>query len=322
MNATLSMQTTTGVEVVKKTKPTLRGVTGRGYRLVSLTPDLVRELTSFAAQSLLQLPTDAAISQITTRLGPALSVDRAWMFEYDDSCLRFRNTHEWCVEGVTSHVTDLQDAPVSMIIWVHRNLLAGRAVLIDEISRLPDTARPLRREMQRQSNQSVVCVPVVYQGQLRGGIGLDSVHSVRHWSDQEVEILTNIASLIAEARYGDNGRSNRAQMTEPLIYLRGSSLRGITETQIVALRSDRNRTQVYLTDGTSTYDRRSFGEWRAMLAPASFPSVHRTMIVNFNQIAEVIRNDGTKWLVRLRDLKGSWSVSRAHRKELAERLGE
>jgi hypothetical protein len=34
-----------------------------------------------------------------------------------------------CTHGITSHGKDFQDALVSMIGWLHRRLLAGKAVI-------------------------------------------------------------------------------------------------------------------------------------------------------------------------------------------------
>lgn len=88
------------------------------------------------------------------------------MIEYDSELTTFRNTHEWCVRGVTSYLEDLQDTPASMIAWLHRQLLQGRAVMINKVTALPTSARALKREMQRQGDKSVLSVPVFHEGHL------------------------------------------------------------------------------------------------------------------------------------------------------------
>lgn len=123
-------------------------------------PAAPRDWPILAARHLLTMPAAEAISIALSDIGELADVDRAWMFAYDASLLRFRNTHEWCREGVVSHVGDLQDAPVTMIAWLHRSLARGEAVAINDVSRLPRQARALQVEMLRQGDKSVLSVPV------------------------------------------------------------------------------------------------------------------------------------------------------------------
>jgi GAF domain-containing protein len=108
---------------------------------------------------LLQQPVEAAISSILKAVGEAAAADRAWMFEYDDELLRFRNTHEWSRPGTPSFVEDLQEAPVAIIGWLQQFLAANKAVMINRVGALPAKAKTLRAELLRQDDKSVLCVP-------------------------------------------------------------------------------------------------------------------------------------------------------------------
>jgi len=129
------------------------------------------------ARMLLAEPCDQAITGILELTGLAAGADRAWMFEYDATLLRFRNTHEWSRETVTSHVTDLQDTPVTMIAWLQQFLSANQAVMINNVSTLPRPARDLQAEMLRQNDKSVLCIPVFFEDRLRACIGFDATRT-------------------------------------------------------------------------------------------------------------------------------------------------
>lgn len=312
-----------------------RGVVGGGvvsgqkrYRSRSIrdiSGDIALDCVSLAAVSLIALPGDAAISRVLADLGGRLHADRAWMFEYDADLARFRNTHEWCARGIRSHVEDLQDAPVSMIGWLQRSLLAGKAVMIDDVSTLPPAASALRREMLRQLDRSVLSVPVFHGSRLRACIGFDTVRELREWSDAEAAILAVCGRMIAEARYGaPDVRRLARQDSAPLVYIgHGGTIRGIPFDQIVGIRSQRNDTMVWLDDGSVIVDRRPLAAWRDLLPQARFPSIHRTAIVNLNHVSGLDKHAGAgfHWQVRLRIVEDDWPVSRQHRKTVVERLG-
>ncbi len=280
----------------------------------------------FAGLQLIEQPADAAISLSLSQIGGAAGADRAWMFEYDADLLRFRNTHEWSRRGVTSFVEDLQDAPVTMISWLHQFLAVGRAVMIHRVEALPRPARSLQVEMLRQSDKSVLSVPVFHGGRLKACIGFDATLAPHSWSQGEVKALFQCAELIAAARYGreENRVSWRAAQggVSALIYLRRQGgVRGVSPDTITGLRSSGDYTEVWLSDGSMTLDQRPLVQWMAMTQRSVFTRVHRTAIVNLRYIGSVDRRESGAWQVSLQNLDTSWPVSRSGRAELRTRLG-
>lgn len=296
----------------------------------TLSRDELADLTApdWAFRSALRLltqPVDAAISSLLEELGGKAAADRAWMFEYDDELLRFRNTHEWCRPGIASFVEDLQGAPVTMIAWLQQFLAAGKAVLVENVEALPRAARALQVEMLRQGDRSVLSVPVVHDGRLRACIGFDAVRVQHRWSSAEVKGAFQCADLIAHARYGGKSATHAAAGQtdlEPLIYLRRrGGAHGVKASLIVGLRAARNYTEVWLADGSSVLDLRPLSLWRALVPSASFLRIHRTAIVNLLHVQDIERPSGDCWQIKLRALERAWPVSRPHRRELRSRLG-
>lgn len=283
------------------------------------------------AQMLLAEPCDQAITGILELTGLAAGADRAWMFEYDATLLRFRNTHEWSRETVTSHVTDLQDTPVTMIAWLQQYIAANQAVMINNVSTLPRPARDLQAEMLRQNDKSVLCIPVFFEDRLRACIGFDATRTHTHWDGAVTSQLYRCANLIALARYGNNipAQQNRQPVArlsaDPLIYIRTfGRVRGVTSAEIVCLRSARDYTTLFLSDGSSMTDLRPLSVWAGMLPPGHFHRIHRTTIVNLHHVAELNRHAGSsgdRWEVSLRILDETQSVSRPYRQELRSKLG-
>ena len=278
-----------------------------------------------AARQLLQQPGDAAISATLAEIGRAAGADRAWMFEYDDDLLRFRNTHEWSREGVHSFVEDLQNTPVTMIAWLHQFLAAGEAVMINRVADLPRPARPLQVEMLRQGDKSVLSVPVFHEGRLKACIGFDATAAYHRWPASDIKALFQSAELIGLARYGERAKpapSGSANTFPPLIYLRrqGRAV-GVELNAIVGVRSARDYAEVWLRDGTKVLDLRPLALWTGLLPSASFLRIHRTAIVNLQHVQGLDRASGDRWHIAFRHFAETWPVSRSHRQELRQRLG-
>jgi DNA-binding LytR/AlgR family response regulator len=278
-----------------------------------------------AARALLTQPLDAAIAMILQAIGTSAGADRAWMFEYDADHLRFRNTHEWSRGSAGSFVQDLQNVPLTMIGWLHQHLVAGQAVMINDIEALPRSAGPLRAEFMRQSNKSVLSVPMFHDGRLMACIGFDAVEAPRRWR-AEIAELFDCAELIAAARYAtprlDLVSGELSSAPGALIYLRrANGVRGTPLAEIVGLRSSKDYTEVWLTDGTMALDLRTLTQWLGLLPASGFVRIHRTAVVNHQFVRDVERRDSGAWQLRVHEVSDLWPVSRAGRAELRARLG-
>src|SRR3546814_3864115 len=105
--------------------------------------------------SLLKYPADEAISEQLAFMGETSDVDRAWMIEYRPDMLRFRNTHEWCRGQAKPFIEELQEAPTTLIAWLHRYMVKGYAVAITAAVTLPRPARVIPAEFLRQGTKKI-----------------------------------------------------------------------------------------------------------------------------------------------------------------------
>jgi hypothetical protein len=264
-------------------------------------------------------------------LGTQWQADRAWMFEYDPRGLLIHNTHEWTTAGVTTHVEDLQGMSVAMMGWLHRSLAERRAVMINDVDRLPRVARRLQVEMQRQHDLSVLSVPVFYEGTLRACIGFDATGIHRRWGRETIATLFHCAELIGTARYRHgklDDRPPQPTLTQPapapIIHLQvRNGTRGVAVDNILGVRSCRDYTDVWLADGSVVIDHRPIRVWFGML-PKAFLRIHRTATLNLLHVERLDRragSSGSGWNAYLRGVDKPWAVSRPYRQVLRAKLG-
>lgn len=67
------------------------------------------------------------------------------MIEYRPDLLRFCNTHEQYRCETKAFVSELQEAPMPLIVWLHKFLVKGDAVAVHSVTGHPRTARAIHR---------------------------------------------------------------------------------------------------------------------------------------------------------------------------------
>lgn len=279
------------------------------------------------SHSLIARPFEDAVAAFLEYAGLAAGADRAWIIGYNRVATHFYNTHEWCRPGVASYVEDLQHTPVAMISWLHDHLAHGRAVMVNDIGRLPRPARALQAEFVRQGNRSVLSVPLFHEGRIFGIVGFDATRAPVRWETSIAATLSRCGSLIAAAWTRPDAVPppvmwKPAEQQPALIYLhKGDLVRAVPLDRILAIRSERDYTRVHLADGVSTLELRPLKVWEAMLPRADFQKIHRSVIVNVRRIESLQRPSSGNWTVTLQDLPDPLPVSKGLRAELRSRLG-
>lgn len=279
------------------------------------------------ARHLLAAPGDTAVPALLAELGRSAGACRAWLIGYSADLTRFRNTYEWCREGPSSHVAELQDVPVTLVAWLHRAMVAGQAVMIHDVARLPRAARSLQVEMLRQQDTCVLSVPLFHEGRLRGLWGFDATGAHPGWSRATADALFLCGSLVCQARLGTTANPHRAGIAQgatlpATVYLRTSGgVRSVHIDSIRGVQSHGDYVQLHLVDGSRLLDLRPLKQWESLLPPARFMRVHRTGIAAVHWVEALERRASGRWQLRLAGIAEPWPVARERIAELRSRLG-
>ncbi|MDD2709784.1 MAG: PAS domain S-box protein [Verrucomicrobiae bacterium] len=142
---------------------------------------------------------DKAINRSLAAIGRHTRADRAYLFLFVRNGHTLDNTHEWCEEGVTPHISHLKELPENAFPELRKKLSTHEIVKINRVAEIPPEAAAERQECERESIQSIVCAPIFSDGFLAGFIGLDSVRSEREWEDDVVALLKFTGDVFASA---------------------------------------------------------------------------------------------------------------------------
>ena len=155
----------------------------------------IEELLTTVSTKLVSANPDEIDEEINHALGllSAFSqADRSYLFLISDDRTTMDNTHEWCGEGIESHIEELQGIPIDTFPWLMKRLEQFEVVNIDHVADMPAEASAEKTEFQSEGIQSIIVVPIVYQGQLAGFMGYDAVSHQRTWEPDTITALRNV----------------------------------------------------------------------------------------------------------------------------------
>ncbi len=175
----------------KNAEENLRSVSEMQALLMQIALDFI---------NVLEEDVDSAIHNSLRQLASFVSADRAYVFDYDWNNNVCNNTYEWCQEGITPEIDNLQNIPnESNREWIETHKL-GQEIYIEDLSQMsPDD--PSRKILEPQGIKSLLTVPLMDRDKCIGFLGFDSVLAIHKYSDKEKtllhifgEMLVNIAN--------------------------------------------------------------------------------------------------------------------------------
>ncbi len=136
------------------------------------------------------------INSALERIGSFVGADRSYIFDYNFEAKTSNNTYEYCAEGISPEIDNLQNLPIEVLAdWldIHQK---GQVMIHENVQSLPEE-NAIRQILVPQGIKSIITVPIIAGKSLLGFIGFDSVKHYKTWNETEIELLTFLAQLLA-----------------------------------------------------------------------------------------------------------------------------
>lgn len=131
------------------------------------------------------------------QIGEFVDSDRSYIFSYDFTNNTTSNTYEWCAEGITPEIENLQNVPIDFITYWCDAHKKGEAFYVEDVRLLPkDGEHGLRAIIEPQGIKSLITIPKFKNNQLIGFVGFDAVKSVNKYTETEKDILFVFANML------------------------------------------------------------------------------------------------------------------------------
>lgn len=141
------------------------------------------------------------INKSLAKMGLFVSADRAYIFDYDFNKGTTSNTYEWCNEGITAEIDNLQNIPIEYFPqWVEQHR-KGEAFYIPNVSELEDDGEGgLKSILEPQGIKSLIAIPLLDGHELIGFVGFDSVKELYDYSEKEKKLLFLFGQMLINIR--------------------------------------------------------------------------------------------------------------------------
>lgn len=178
---------------------------------------------------------DTRIPSLPGNIGQITRSDRAYIFSiHEEEECYYRNDYEWCQDGVTPQIENLQHVPAALIpLWDH-TLRGGKAISIWDLETFKDTMPAEYDILHAQDIHSVAVLPIFAAGKFIGFIGLDNPdHAIYDIASKMLQVISGHLGCIRSHLDAQEAlRESRARLESQLISLQ-------RETHLVdALASD------------------------------------------------------------------------------------
>jgi len=142
---------------------------------------------------------NALLDDSLGEVGTLVGADRAYVFQFRESGALMDNTHEWCAEGITPQIAELQGLQSETFGWFMEKVRQGEAFQISDVSALPAEAESERSTLGAQGLRSLLIMPMGFVGRPTGFVRFDNVNEAGEWQTEDIDLLRVVSQLMGDA---------------------------------------------------------------------------------------------------------------------------
>lgn len=161
-----------------------------------------QSLLTRISSTFINLKTDAIDTQIDKALKEItnfVQADTAYVFLFSDDKEKFSLTHSWSSVNSLIDKRILQTMEVSKNSILLKKLLAGKTISFSDIDKTPEQAAIIKRSFLSQGVKSIVAVPMIYNRNVVGYLGLNTIKNPRIWNNDEKNLLKLVGTIFTNA---------------------------------------------------------------------------------------------------------------------------
>lgn len=114
-----------------------------------------------------------ALETFLAHIGKRSHSERIYIFEGEKGG-SVSNTFEWCAEGVSAEIRDLQDVPFEAVAWWYQEFEKESSIIIKNVDELKKTEPVTYEYLGPQNIHSLIASPLVLEDEIIGFYGVDN----------------------------------------------------------------------------------------------------------------------------------------------------
>ncbi len=180
-------------------------------QLQSILRDFSTNLINIASVDI-----EKSINEILGDIGKFFEGDRAYIFDYDLENKELTNTFEWCGDGITSEIENMQKIPFSVVNTLIDIHLSKESLMVEDVASLND--QDLKKILELQGVLSVITTPIFRDDKCIGFIGIDFVKKHRTFSKMDKELLDFFVQIYVNIISRIESEQNLKKTNELLVH--------------------------------------------------------------------------------------------------------
>lgn len=142
---------------------------------------------------------DKGIHYALRQIGEFAEVDHSYIFLFSEDLSTISKIYDWSRKGVESRIMEYLGLSTEIIPWFMEVFKTYNLVNIPQCDDLPEGADVEQAFLNNNSIRSIICVPMIYGGELRGFLGFDSVEKEKFWPEDLSALLTIAGEMFINA---------------------------------------------------------------------------------------------------------------------------
>ena len=158
-----------------------------------------------------------SIQELLAFMGQKLNVSRVYVFENSDDNLFCSNTYEWCNQGITPEIHNLQNLSYETDIPGYADNFNEEGIFYcPDVALLPKNLYDI---VAPQGIQAMLHCAIRENGVFRGYIGFDDCREPRLWTREQIEMLTFFSEALSMFLLRQRRQEKVARQAEELGYI-------------------------------------------------------------------------------------------------------
>lgn len=153
--------------------------------------------TSFDFVTLNQENFDYNVNKLLMRVGSFFRMDRAYLFIINNHEGTMKCLNEWCNTGIVAVMRTNKKLILEAFPWLREQMGKNELFYIENVDNMPKEAAAEKEQLLKRGVKSVLLLPVIGENEIQGFIGVDSVASIRKWSDEDIKFINIMGNLLA-----------------------------------------------------------------------------------------------------------------------------
>ena len=137
------------------------------------------------------------INHSLEKIGQFINSDRVYVFQFTNEHSLMSNIYEWCSTGISSEMKARQNLPIEKFPGLMNKLFNYENIIIHSVHQMPDEAREEKVRLESQGIKSILIVPLIFDNDLFGYVGFDSINNSRKWDTDSIKFLGVFGNLLS-----------------------------------------------------------------------------------------------------------------------------